>query len=137
MGFHCKRYNLKAHPPKMTWVSMPCTRLSALQNLTPRTEEEWAKFERRRGQDLKRADEAETIEETLDARKDADFAWEWPTTAKRGWDSRAIRRLLNKMRQLNRPVFCVAFTDVHMGLSISRFPFSRAGQCSPPIERCG
>ena len=75
-GFACKRVNfkqgydlskpsgtsmlkteLKLHAPKFAWISLPCTRLSSLQHLTERSEEEWGKFEKRLGADLKRAAE--------------------------------------------------------------------------------
>lgn len=36
--------------PKLAWVSMKCTRLSSLQNLTPRSPEQWDNFLKRRGQ---------------------------------------------------------------------------------------
>lgn len=80
---------LKAAPPRMAWVSLPCTRLSPLVNLTQRTEEEWANFEKRQQRDLRRADEvSEGICEAVE--HGADFAWEWPTKAKKGWDGKCI-----------------------------------------------
>eukprot|EP00435_Cladocopium_sp_Y103_P048990 s1130_g14.t1 len=93
LGYACKRVNykqgydlskksgtamlhteLKMHPPKFAWVSLPCTRLFPLQNLTERSLEEWSNFEKRRGADLKRADEvAEGLSNVLDSNPDFDF----------------------------------------------------------------
>ena len=39
--------------PKLTWVSMACTRLTSLQNLTPRTPEQWDKATRTRSTPLR------------------------------------------------------------------------------------
>ena len=47
--------------PKLVWVSMACTRLTSLQNLTPRTPEQWDAFMKRRGQDLRLAGRAAGI----------------------------------------------------------------------------
>ena len=43
--------------PKHGWVSLPCTRLTGLVNLTPRDEVEQANFQKRQFRDLRRADE--------------------------------------------------------------------------------
>ena len=145
MGYHCKRYNylsgydldrkmgtkmlsleFQTHPPRMSWISLPCTRLSTLQNLTPRSEEEWGKFERRQGQDLKRADEvAEAVELSLETRGDSDFAWEWPTGASKGWNSKAIRRLLRVMKKLGRPVYWCRFHGCAYGLEYKGIPIQK------------
>ena len=147
MGYHCKRYNyldlsgydldrkmgtrmlsleFQTHPPRMSWISLPCTRLSTLQNLTPRSDEEWGKFVRRQGQDLKRADEvAEAVELSLEAREDSDFAWEWPTGASKGWNSKAIRRLLRVMKKLGRPVYWCRFHGCAYGLEYKGIPIQK------------
>ena len=60
-----------SNPPRFTWISLPCTRLSPLQNLTERTEEEWSSFIKRRGGDLKRADEiSQGVVEVLETHSD-------------------------------------------------------------------
>ena len=106
---------LKAAPPRMAWVSLPCTRLSPLVNLTQRTEEEWANFEKRQQRDLRRADEvSEGICEAVE--HGADFAWEWPTKAKKGWDGKCISRLLRCLKRLGRPAFWCRFHGCAYGL---------------------
>lgn len=142
MGYSCKRISFKGgydlsskigttmlrnefqlHPPKFSWVSLPCTRLSPLQNLTERTEAEWSQFEKRVGRDLKRADEvAEAIEQGLDFRPDSDFAWEWPTGGVKGWRRRCIQRLLKKMQKRQRPVFWCRFHGCAYGLEYHGLP---------------
>ena len=83
---------LKSTPVGLAWVSMSCTRLSALQNLTPRDEFQMARFLKKRGQDLRRSEEVvDGLDHVL--RGGGDLAWEWPTTAVAGWKSRAIRKL--------------------------------------------
>ena len=47
------------------------------------------RFQKRHGRDLKRADEIASALESLLSCGD-DVSWEWPTTAKKGWNSRAI-----------------------------------------------
>ena len=142
MGYMCKRINYKSgydlsvpagttmlknefklHPPRFSWVSLPCTRLTSLQNLTERTELEWCQFEKRVGRDLKRADEvADAVCSGLDARPEMDFGWEWPTSAARGWRSKAIQRLLTKMEKLRRPVFWCRFHGCAYGLEHQGIP---------------
>ena len=51
-----------------------------------------------------------------------DFAWEWPTGAKKGWDSKAIHKLLSKLRQLNRPVYWCRFHGCAYGLKYRDVP---------------
>ena len=54
----CLRTCLKQafmHPPSFAWISLPCTRLTSLINLTQRTNYERARFEKRQRRDLKRA----------------------------------------------------------------------------------
>ena len=66
-GTRALRQVLKSTPTKLAWVSLPCTRLSSLQNLTPRDEEAWGRFFMATG---------------------GDVAWEWPTGASSGWRSK-------------------------------------------------
>lgn len=47
--------DIKKQAPRVTWISLKCTRLSSLQNLTERDELAWSRFLKRRGQDLRRA----------------------------------------------------------------------------------
>eukprot|EP00435_Cladocopium_sp_Y103_P066671 s182_g29.t1 len=146
LGYTCKRYNYKngydlgstkgtsmmkmdfrLHPPKFSWISLPCTRLSSLQNLTERTELEWSNFERRVSRDLKRADEvSDGVCQALDERPEADFAWEWPTGAVKGWKSRAIQRLLSKMAKLKRPVYWCRFHGCAYGLQYKCIPIQKS-----------
>ena len=142
MGFACKRYNfksgfdlgtptgtsmlqndLKLHAPRFAWISLPCARISPLQNLCMRTEWEQSQFERRVNRDLKRADEvADGLCMALDKNPQMDFGWEWPTNAARGWKSRAIKRLLKKMEALHRPVFWCRFHGCAYGLEYKGIP---------------
>ena len=71
------KHAIEQKHPKLTWVSMQCTRLSSLQNLTPRTPEQWDKFMKRRGQDLRRNEEVVESLDSVLANGD-DIAWEWP-----------------------------------------------------------
>ena len=96
MGFACKRYNCKSgydlstttgtsmlksefklHPPRFSWISLPCTRISPPENLCDRTELEWCQFDKRVNKDMKRADGvSEAICSGLDANPLSDFGWE-------------------------------------------------------------
>ena len=120
------RADIVSLKPRMTWVSLPCTRLSPLVNLTQRTEEEWGNFQKRQHRDLKRADEvSEAICEVLD--DGCDFAWEWPTGAAKGWKAKCISRLLSKMRSLERPVYwCRFHADFEELVSANLQPWSLA-----------
>ena len=122
-GTMALKSEMEARPPRFTWVSMPCTRLTSLQYLTPRSEEEWAKFEKRQCNDLKRSDEvAEGVVAALTASDDNDFAWEWPTRATKGWKSRAISRLLKFMQKKGRPVFWCRIDGCAYGLEHRSIP---------------
>ena len=133
-GFNCQRINYKTgfdldrkagtmklreelglRRPRLTWVSMPCTRLTSLQNLTPRTELQWIAFRKRQLQDLKRSDEVATGVEDVISRGD-DFAWEWPFRAHDGWNSKAIRRLKRCMQRHGRPLYWCRFDGCAYGL---------------------
>ena len=120
------RLEMKMATPRSAWISLPCARLSALQNLTPRSPEGWAKFEKRQQRDLKRADEVATaVEESMDSREDFDFAWEWPTTAKTGWESKAIKRLLRKIKQKNKVPYWCRFDGCAYGLTFNETPVKK------------
>ena len=142
MGYVCKRVNYKTgydlsskrgttmlqmdyklHPPRFSWISLPCTRLSPLQNLTERDAFEWSNFEKKVACDLKRAEEvADAITCGLDAKPESDFAWEWPTHAARGWKSKAIQKLLAKLKKMNRLVFWCRFHGCAYGLTYKDIP---------------
>ena len=97
---------MRRKPAKLAWISLPCTRLTALQNLTERDEIQMAKYQKRLGQDLRRSDEvAESMEPVLEA--GGDYAWEWPTTAVKGWRSKAIRRLERLARKYNKVIYWI------------------------------
>ena len=105
--------------PRLTWVSMSCTRLSALQNLTPRTPEEMDRFLHRRGRDLCRNDEVvQSLEPVLESGDD--IAWEWPTTATAGWKSKAIARLHRLAAKHNRRLHWIRIDGCASGLQRQR-----------------
>ena len=90
--------------PRLSWVSMQCTRLSSLQNLTPRTDAQWEAFVRRQHQDLQRNKEiANGIGDRI--LEGDDFAWEWPTGAVTGWRSKAIQHILKMMHKAGRRIY--------------------------------
>ena len=120
-GTSMLKQDLTLHPPRMTWVSLACTRLSPLQNLCQRSEAEWASFEKRQGRDLRRADEvSEGVCKVLE--NGGDFGWEWPTNATKGWKSHAITRLIRKCRELNRPIYWARFHGCAYGLEYQGVP---------------
>ena len=117
--------DIKETVPRLAWVSMACTRLSALQNLTPRTPEQMDRFFKRRGRDLKRCDEiAESLEPVLAAGND--FAWEWPTTAVTGWKSKAIKRLLFLLKRYGRTAYWIRVDGCAYGLEWRGVPLRKA-----------
>ena len=112
---------VKMHRPRMIWVSLPCTRNSPLTNLTQRNEEQWAAFEKRQARDMKRAEEvSDGVCDTLEG--GTDFAWEWPSNAAKGWRSKAIAKLIRRMRQLNRPIFWCKLHGCAYGLTFNGVP---------------
>lgn len=140
LGYSIKRYNYlsgydlerksgtrmllqdtKERTPRSMWVSLPCTRISALQNLTERTDEEWAKFEKRQQQDLQRSDEvADSVVHMIEQKRT--FAWEWPTTAKKGWKSKAIAKILRALRKNGQTAFWCRFDGCAYGLKFGDLP---------------
>ena len=126
-GTRMLKHELTLHPPGCAWISLPCTRLSPLVNLTERSPEEWARFEQRQERDLKRAEEVgDGLVEMIEKRPSADFAWEWPTGAVKGWKSKAIRKLVYKMHQLNKPVFWCRFHGCAYGLEFKGTPVQKS-----------
>ena len=114
------------HGPKLAWVSLPCTRLSALQLLTPRDEEAWSRFEKKRGQDLRRASEvADALEPVI---AETDFAWEWPITAVAGWRSRAIEKLEKLAKKHNRTIYRIRIHGCAYGLQWRGVPLRKGWQ---------
>ena len=133
-GFQCRRINYKtgfdletrkgtdllakeigANPPRLGWVSMWCTRLSALQNLTMRTEEQMDKFLKRRGQDLRRCSEVvDSLEPILET--GGDVVWEWPRTAVAGWSSNAIKKLQKMIKRHHRQIYWIHIDGCQYGL---------------------
>ena len=114
---------IKNKKPRFTWVSLPCTRLSSLQNLTERDEEAWSRFLKRRGQDLRRADEvAQSLEPVLEA---DDFGWEWPIGAVTGWRSHAIQRLERMAKRHGRVLHRVKIHGCQYGLTWKGFPLKK------------
>eukprot|EP00435_Cladocopium_sp_Y103_P022810 s1452_g5.t1 len=110
--------------PKLAWVSMKCTRLSSLQNLTPRSPEQWDNFLKRRGQDLRRNEEVVDSLDTI-LSSGGDVAWEWPSSAHAGWSSKAIKKLLKKMHFYKRGVFWARFDGCCYGLQWRGIPLRK------------
>ena len=111
--------------PRLAWVSFRCTRLSSLQNLTERTPEQWDAFLKRRGRDLSRCDEiARGLEPVISSGND--IAWEWPTSATPGWESRAIKRLVFSIRRHGRSVYWIRVDGCAYGLEWKGTPLRKA-----------
>ena len=121
------RQEMVMNPPRFSWISLPCTRLTSLQNLTERSPEEWARFEQRQQRDLKRAEEiADAIGDSIERRPEADFGWEWPTGAVKGWKSRAIQKLMNRMQKLNKKIYWCSFHGCAYGLTFQTLPVQKS-----------
>ena len=103
---------------------MQCTRLSSLQNLTPRTPEQWDGFMKRRGQDLRRNEEVVDALDSALANGD-DIGWEWPSSAHAGWNSKAIKKLVKKMRHYGRRVYWCRFDGCCYGLQWRGLPLRK------------
>ena len=112
---------VQEHVPRHGWVSLPCTRLSSLTNLTQRDEVEQANFQKRQGRDLKRAEEVvDAMEPILES--DGDLSWEWPTGATKGWKSRAIRKLERLAQKHGKHLFWAHFHGCAFGLTWQNHP---------------
>ena len=112
-------------PPKLAWVSFRCTRLSSLQNLTPRTPEQMDKFLKRRGRDLNRCEEIVSgLDYVLEA--GGDVAWEWPSGAVSGWRSRAISKLVKLIRKHGRTPYWVKIDGCQYGLEWKGLPLKKS-----------
>ena len=96
---------LETDTPKLGWVSLPCTRLSSLPNLTERDEESWAKLLKKQGQSL----------EPLFA--NGDIACEWPKSAIKGWRSSSIRRLQRLAEKYNRIIYKINIDGCAYGMT--------------------
>ena len=116
---------IKTRRPRHTWVSLPCTRLTGLCNLTQRDEWEEAAFQKRRGRDLKRAEEVAESSEAILASGD-DLSWEWPTTAKAGWNSRAIKKLCKLAEKYQRKIYWCHFHGCAYGLQYNNFAVQKS-----------
>ena len=118
--------HLEKNPARLAWVSMPW-------NLTPRDDEQWAKFLKRRGQDLRRDDEvAESLDSTL--RNGGDVAWEWPLTAVAGWKSKAIRRLERLAKKYGRVLYTIRIDGCQYGLEWKGVPLRKGMEDSHYIS---
>ena len=133
-GYECLRVNYKSgydldrragtsktveemnrRKPRLSWISLPCTRLTPLQNLTPRTDAQWEAFARRQQMDLRRAREVATGVGDRILEGD-DFAWEWPSGASKGWKSKAIQHILKMMHKAGRRVYWCRLDGCAFGL---------------------
>eukprot|EP00435_Cladocopium_sp_Y103_P016659 s60_g4.t1 len=111
--------------PKHIWVSLKCTRLSSLNNLTQRDEYQEAAFQKRQARDLKRADEVvQALEPAL--QNGDDVSWEWPTSAVKGWRSRAIQRLQKIASKHHRHLYWCNFHGCAYGLEFKGFPVQKS-----------
>ena len=124
-GTSMLKQDIALHPPRFSWISMPCTRLTALVNLTQRSDEEWASFQKRQRQDIKRASEVADAHEPV-LRDGGDIAWEWPTTASTGWKSHAIRKMLYLIRKHNRPTYWCRLDGCAYGLTYKEMPVKKS-----------
>ena len=116
---------LQDRHPRHVWVSLKCTRLSSLNNLTQRDDHEEAAFQKRRFRDLKRADEiVEGLETTMIDGND--FSWEWPTRASAGWNSKAISRLQRLAHKHHRHLYWCHFHGCAYGLEFNGFPVQKS-----------
>ena len=86
---------------------------------------EWATFEKKQQADLRRADEV-SDGVCIGLEHGMDFAWEWPSNASKGWKSKAIVKLLKKLRQLGRPVFWARFHGCAYGLEYNGLPIQKS-----------
>lgn len=106
-------------------MSLKCTRLSSLNNLTQRDEIEEAAFQKRQARDLKRADEVvQGLEHTL--RNGDDLSWEWPTSATKGWKSRALQRLQRLAQRHRRHLYWAYFHGCAYGLMYQGYPVQKS-----------
>ena len=120
-GTRMLQQDIREQTPRSMWVSLPCTRISALQNLTERTDEEWAKFEKRQQQDLERGSEvADSV--VIMIENDRTFAWEWPTTAKKGWTSKGIVKILRALHRKGQSAYWCRFDGCAYGLKFGELP---------------
>ena len=117
--------DIKAEPPKHAWVSLPCTRLTGLVNLTQRDEWEEANFQKRQQRDLRRADEVVSAAEPI-LETGGDLSWEWPTTAKKGWSSKAINRLVRLAHKHHRHIYWCNFHGCAYGLTWRGHPVQKS-----------
>ena len=99
------------------------SRVSNLQNLTERTPQRWDAFLKRRGRDLQRCDECE---EPGASHRCWYVAWEWPTSATPGWESRAIKRLVFSIRRHGRSVYWIRVDGCAYGLEWKGTPLRKA-----------
>ncbi|CAK8988928.1 unnamed protein product [Durusdinium trenchii] len=117
--------DIKAEPPRHGWVSLPCTRLTGLVNLAQTDEWEEANFQKRQQRDLRRADEVVSAAEPI-LETGGDLSWEWPTTAKKGWSSKAISKLTRLAHKHNRRLYCCNFHGCAYGLTWRGHPVQKS-----------
>lgn len=116
---------IKTKHQKLAWVSMVCTRMSSLQNLTRRTPEQQDRFLKRKGQDLRRCDDVVTgLEQVL--QHGDELAWEWPSSAVAGWRSRPLHRLQRLIKRYNRQIYWINIDGCQYGLEWRGWPVKKA-----------
>ena len=82
---------------------------------------------KRRGQDLRRNEEVVESLDSVLANGD-DIAWEWPASAHAGWNSKAIKKLIKKMRHYKRQIFWCRFDGCSYGLQWRGLPLRKGWQ---------
>ena len=93
---------MKQHPPRFVWVSLPCTRLQ------------------------RQARVAEGMVANLENDPSRDFGWEWPTGARKGWTSKAIRRLEKACEKLGTKIYWCRFHGCAYGLVYKGLPIQKS-----------
>ena len=100
---------------RFSWVSFPCTKFSSLQDRTFRTPQQYDNFLRSVKRDLSFVDTlVDTVMDGVEA--GGDFAWEWPTGAHRGWNSKPIEKLRAKCAGLGKTLSDVKLHGCAFGL---------------------
>lgn len=100
--------------PRFSWFSYPCTKLTNLQNRTPRTGQQMLNHEREVLRTLQCVGRtSELAIETV--RNHGDFAWEWPKSAYRGWNSKQMAKLWHEVHKLGKKIYVVDFDGCAFG----------------------
>ena len=77
--------------PRFGWFSLPCTKLSSLQNMATRNFQQQSNNDEALKKVLKNVDSNVGIALNI-IRHGGDFAWEWPSSAYRGWNFKGHKK---------------------------------------------